>query len=63
MFIGIINFNGPDDNFTMSNMDDSLYLRACPQQQDVVSRDQPNVSYWLAKPFNVSCNLSKVLSK
>ena len=47
MFIGIINFNGPDDNFTMSNTDDSLYLRARPQQQDVVSRVQPNVSYWL----------------
>ena len=46
-FTGIINFNGPDANFTMSNTDNTLYLRARPKRKDVVARPQPNVS-WLA---------------
>ena len=41
---GIINFTGPDNNITMSNMDNSLFLRARSRQKDVVARTQPNVS-------------------
>lgn len=46
-FTGIIDFNGPDDDFTMSNTFSELYLRARVQRKDVVARAQPNVSSYI----------------
>ena len=44
-------FNGPDHDLTMSNQNDTLYLRArrqlCAQGGTVVARRQPNVSHQL----------------
>ena len=53
----MINFTGPDDNFTMSNTDDSLFLRARLQQRDVVVRAQPPVSCQLKLLAHYTINI------
>ena len=45
-FTGIIYVTGEDHESTMSNKDDTLYLRARRRGKPVVIRRHPNVSYY-----------------
>ena len=56
VFIGIINFTGPETNFTMSNRENSLYLRGRRgDNNDVVVRSNVTVSDFVVNLI-VYCN-------